>query len=199
MYVLEGFVIGLGTIIFIGPVFFLLLNISLQKGVKAGLIVALGIISSDIVCVLLCYFGVSQLFVTAAYQFWLGIVGSIILFGLGISYVLKKPVFVNTRQIKSKALYSFFIKGFSVNFFNPFVFIVWVGIYKYGQLKYTNEVSMLWFLVTVLLGILVTDILKVFLSEKLRKFITSKRLKIFFRITGVILILCSIRVLYIVL
>ena len=61
MSILEGYVIGLGMVIFIGPVFFLLLNSSLQSGVKAGVAVALGIIVSDIICVALCYYGLSSI------------------------------------------------------------------------------------------------------------------------------------------
>ncbi|MBQ0740572.1 LysE family transporter, partial [Aquimarina celericrescens] len=69
MYLLEGYAIGLGMIIFIGPVFFLLLHSSIQYGSKAGVAVALGIIFSDIVCVMLCYFGLSSFILVPQHQF----------------------------------------------------------------------------------------------------------------------------------
>lgn len=198
MYLIEGFVFGLGMVIFIGPVFFLLLNSSIQQGISAGLAVALGIIVSDVICVILCYLGLSQIFISIEYKFWFSVIGSIILFVLGVSYIIKKPILGNKKDIKSSGFGSFFVQGFSVNFFNPFVFVVWIGVYQYGQVKYVDERDVLWFLIAVLIGVLTTDILKVFLSEKLRKFVTTRRLNMFFKIIGVLLLLFSIRILYIV-
>jgi len=198
MSFIEGFGIGLAMIIFVGPVFFLLLNSSFQYGIKAGVSVVFGIIVSDIVCVTLCYYGLSSFMTVSQNQFWIGIIGSCILFGLGINYLLKKAVIIEGVSLASKKLSTFFIKGFSVNFFNPFVFVVWFGVFKYGQQKYEDTTSVLVFLIAVLAGILTTDLLKVFLSEKLKRFISADRLKIFFRVTGVVLLIFSFRLAYLV-
>ncbi|MGY3793470.1 LysE family translocator [uncultured Aquimarina sp.] len=198
MSFIEGFLIGLAMVIFVGPVFFLLLNSSFEYGMKAGISVALGIIVSDIVCVILCYYGISK-FITASHnQFWIGVIGSCILFGLGINYLLKKPHISNNLAIDSKKGSTFFIKGFSVNFFNPFVFVVWIGVFKYGSQKYFETLELYMFLSAVLMGILTTDLLKVFLSDKLKRFISVDRLKVFFRITGAVLLIFSFRLLYLV-
>ncbi|AXT58925.1 lysine transporter LysE [Aquimarina sp. AD10] len=198
MSFIDGFIIGLGMIIFIGPVFFLLLNSSLQFGTKAGTAVALGIIVSDILCVLLCYVGLSSFLTAKGNQFWIGVLGSIIIFGLGINYLLKKAVLSNEPIVNAKNIGKFFLKGFSVNFFNPFVFIIWIGVYNYGEHKYVENSSLFFFLLAVLLGILTTDLVKVFLSKKLKKILSVKRLTLFFRITGILLIVFSIRLLYLV-
>ncbi len=198
MSFLEGYGIGLGMIIFIGPVFFLLLNSSLQYGKKAGLAVALGIIFSDFICVGLCYYGFSSFISIEKNEFLIGGIGSIIIFGLGISYLLKKIIIDTNVTINSRSLKVFFLKGFSVNFFNPFVFAVWIGVYNYGKHKYSSTESLLVFIFAVLMGIFTTDVLKVFLSEKLKKFISPKRLILFFRITGILLIVLAFRLLYLV-
>ncbi len=198
MSFIEGFFIGIAMIIFVGPVFFLLLNSSFQYGLKAGFSVAFGIIVSDVICVLLCYYGLSTFMTATQNQFWIGIIGSVILFGLGINYLLKKAVITSNISISSKKWTSFFIKGFSVNFFNPFVFIVWIGVFKYGYEKYSDSIALLVFLIAVLSGILTTDLLKVFLSDKLKPFISPYRLKIFFRITGVVLLIFAFRLAYVV-
>ncbi|WP_299438608.1 LysE family transporter [uncultured Aquimarina sp.] len=198
MSFVEGFVIGLAMIIFVGPVFFLLLNSSFQYGIKAGVSVAFGIILSDVICVALCYYGLSSFMTATQNQFWIGIIGSCILLVLGISYLLKKAIITKDLSMVSKKWSTFFIKGFSVNFFNPFVFIVWIGVFKYGQQKYNDTTSVLVFLTAVLIGILTTDLLKVFLSEKLKRFISEYRLSIFFKITGVVLLVFSFRLAYLV-
>ncbi|MBW1297300.1 LysE family translocator [Aquimarina litoralis] len=198
MSFIEGFFIGLGMIIFVGPVFFLLLNSSLQYGIRAGVSVALGIIVSDIACVVLCYYGLSKFMIVYQNQFWIGIIGSGILLVLGLNYLFKKPLIIEDITINKKEWSTFFIKGFSVNFFNPFVFVVWIGVYKYGTQKYTEPLTLSIFLIAVIIGILTTDLLKVFLSDKLKKFITIHRLKVFFRITGILLLAFSMRLLYLV-
>ena len=183
-------------VIFVGPVFFLLLNSSLQWGSKAGVAVALGIIVSDLVCIALCYYGLSSFINIKENQFWIGVGGSGIIFGLGISYLIKKAVITTNVVVNSKKFSTFFLKGFSVNFFNPFVFIVWIGVFQYGKSKYPNQGILLLFLGAVLLGILTIDLLKVFLSKKVKKFISPQRLNVFFKITGAVLVLFSIRLLY---
>ncbi|WP_378172346.1 LysE family translocator [Aquimarina sp. SS2-1] len=193
---IEGLGIGLAMIIFVGPVFFLLLNSSFQYGVKAGVAVAFGIIISDMICVALCYYGLSSFMTATQNQFWIGIIGSIILFGLGIHYLLKEAVIIEGVSLASKKLSTFFIKGFSVNFFNPFVFVVWMGVYTYGEEKYLEKSSLIVFLIAVLAAILTTDLLKVMLSKKLKKYISAYRLNIFFKVTGIVLLIFSIRLAY---
>lgn len=198
MSLIEGYIIGLGMIIFVGPVFFLLLNSSLQFGRKAGVAVALGIIFSDVICVFLCYYGISTFFVSENHQFWIGLLGSLILLTLGIGYLLKKAPSTFTNLPIPKRVFTFFVKGFSVNFFNPFVFAVWIGLFQYGKSKYT-DIQLWTFITSILLGILTIDLLKVFLAEKVKTFISPKRLTLLFKITGVVLILFAIRLLYMVL
>jgi len=196
MSFVEGFIIGLGMIIFVGPVFFLLLNSSLQYGTKAGTAVAIGIIISDVFCVLLCYFGLTTMIVSEAHQFWIGVAGTTILFGLGIHYLFKKQEGTGSFISNGKDWYTFLVKGFSVNFFNPFVFVVWMSVFQYGKSKYSAQEDLISYLIAVLVGIFFVDLLKVFLSKKLRNIISKRRLNLFFKITGVVLILFSFRILY---
>ncbi len=198
MSFLEGFAIGLGMVIFVGPVFFLLLNSSLQWGTRAGLAVALGIIVSDVICVVLCWYGLSSFISVEENRFWIGMVGSLILLILGVHYLIKDPKMTTQLSLNSRGFQTFFIKGFSVNFFNPFVFAVWIGVLQYGKSKYLDKPALVIFLVAVLTGIFTTDFIKVVLSKKVKRFISVKRLSIFFKITGVILVLFSIRLVYLV-
>ncbi len=196
MAFIEGFIIGVGMIIFIGPVFFLLLNSSLYSGIKAGIMVALGIIVSDIICVLLCLYGFSTFITVSENQFWLGIISSVLLLALGFFYLFKRVDLSTTHLKHDKNLSSFFIKGFSINFFNPFVFVVWIGVYNYGESKFSLNFQLTLFLTAVLIGIFATDVCKVILSKKLKKYLSKKRLLFVFKGTGIILILFSLRVLW---
>ena len=55
MNLLHGLLLGLGTAVLLGPVFMTLLRNSLQYGIKNGILTAIGILSSDVLVVSICY------------------------------------------------------------------------------------------------------------------------------------------------
>lgn len=197
MAFLEGFLVGLGMIIFIGPVFFTLLKSALNYGVAAGMMVALGIFTSDVVCIGLCSFGAIPFFKNPDNQFWLALGGSAILFTLGIKYLLRPNV--NTEpDVKLKAGHytTYFAKGFLVNFVNPFVFIVWISIIGLGQAKHGSGEDLWIFLGAALLGIFLTDTTKVLFASKIKKLIQPTFLKKAYQVIGIVLIGFGIRLLW---
>ena len=61
MAFIEGYLLGLLLIVLIGPVLFVLLNITLTQGRRHGIAVALGICMSDLGLVWLLFQGSAQL------------------------------------------------------------------------------------------------------------------------------------------
>lgn len=184
-------------IVFVGPVFFSLLKSTLESGTIAGLLVAFGIFISDVVCVALCSLGAIPFFKNSDNQFWIAALGAIILLGMGIKYVIKPSLnTANKISLNTASYLSFFTQGFLVNFVNPFVFLVWIGVIGYGENEYGFSIDLAIFLSAALLGILTTDVSKVFLAQHLKKFIQPKTLKILYRSIGVILIAFGIRMVW---
>jgi threonine/homoserine/homoserine lactone efflux protein len=196
MVFFEGFLIGLAMVVFIGPVFFTLLKSALNYGFWAGMMVALGIFFSDVVCVGLCSFGAIPFFENTENQFYLAIGGSVILFGLGLKYLFKPNVNVD-EQVKLHAGHytAYFTKGFLVNFVNPFVFLVWISVIGLAQGKYGNSDDLWIFLGAALFAILVTDSLKVVFADRIKKFIQPKFLLRAYQVIGVVLIGFGVRLL----
>ena len=83
MPILTGILLGLTTLLFIGPVFFYLLKSSIESGFKVGLAVATGIIIGDIFCVLLAVYGFGSYFESTETQKWFAGLGGLILFIFG--------------------------------------------------------------------------------------------------------------------
>lgn len=189
MAFLEGFGVGLAMVVFIGPVFFTLLKSALNYGFWAGMMVALGIFISDVVCVGLCSFGAIPFFENSENQFYLAIGGSIILFALGLKYLLKPNVNADD-QVKLHAGHytTYFTKGFLVNFVNPFVFVVWIGVIGLGQGKFGAGTDLWLFLGAALLAIFFTDSLKVVFADRIKRFIQPKFLLRAYQVIGVVLI-----------
>ena len=197
MAFVEGFLIGLGMIIFIGPVFFTLLKSALSYGFWAGMMVAFGIFSSDVVCVGLCSFGAIPFFKNPENQFWLALIGSIILFGIGLKYLIKPDTNVE-KELKLKAGHytAYFAKGFLVNFVNPFVFIVWISIIGLGQTKHGAGQDLWVFLGAALLAILLTDSAKVIFAHRIKKLIQPVFLRKAYQIIGLVMVAFGVRLLW---
>lgn len=191
----EGIVIGLATITFLGPVFFTLLDISARKGRKAGFLVALGVIVSDIVCASVYYFGFDKYDLPTGSAQVFTFIGAALLLGIGIKYFIQKPK-RETYKVKSKnTLISAFLKGFIVNFINPFVFALWAGLYFYAKDNFSSNNTVLTYLSGVLFGIFIVDIFKVLISNRLEQLLNERHLGILFKSAGFVMIAFAIRLL----
>lgn len=199
---LHGFLIGLSFVIFIGPVFFYLLKSSLDKGFWAGFFVALGIVIADLICITICSLGAIPFFNNSENQFWLGFIGSIILIAMGIKFLIRpastdeEDKKIKPTKITKVGYLAFFSQGFLINFVNPFVFVVWIGIIGYAETEYGFSTSMFIFLLAALIGIFSTDLIKVYFAQKIKRFLTVKFLKKLYMFFGLILIIFGIRLMF---
>lgn len=197
---LHGLLFGLGFIIFLGPVFFYLLKNALEKGFWVGFFIALGIVIGDLVCIVICSLGAVPFFNNPDNQFWIGIIGSVILLGLGIKFLVKPDTKTKSaespipQKISKRNYVSYFIQGFLINFVNPFVFVIWIGIIGYAETEYGYGKDMLAFFIAALVGIFSTDLLKAYFAHKIKKFLTQRFMRNLSRVFGVILIVFGIRV-----
>lgn len=195
MDIIEGFLIGLTTLFIIGPVVFILINATIRSGFKSGIGVSLGIFLGDaIYASIISFFGINILQESHFLNKYLAIIGFIILFGFGLFYMLKTKNIDLINKPTNLTHFQNFMKGFSVNFFNPFVLGFWVLIAKYGFEKYQNDG--MYFLFSLVLGILTIDIVKVILAKKLTPLLNSKKIFLIYKISGVLMILFSFRILY---
>lgn len=195
MYLLEGLFLGFASLLLVGPVVFVLINASVQNGIKSGISVALGIIFGDIIYTIACYKSLAFIIDNETFISVLSYAGFIILFGLGLVYTFKKhALFKQKDYAVKKDYFNNFLKGFSVNFINPFVLSVWLLVVKYAKTNHAEH--SIQFMIAVLLGIFIIDIVKVILSKKLIHFISSEKLQLFYKISGIIMILFSFRILY---
>lgn len=181
-------------IVFIGPVVFTLLKATLEKGTKAGVMVASGIIVSDIVVILICLAGAIPFFENENNQFWIALFGSILLLLLGIKYMMSEEQegLMKTETSKRDAATSF-TNGFLVNFINPFVFMVWIGIIVLAESNYGSGWSLWTFILAILLGIYSQDLVKVFFAKKIKPFLDPKKLMRTYQFLGILMLAFSIR------
>lgn len=196
---LGGLLFGLIVTILIGPVFFALLQTSLDKGFKSGVQMAIGIALSDSVYILLVYFGLSKLIGEADLDVGMGYVGGAIMLTFGFVTIFKKGKRVDVIKdtgTRREALVQV-SKGFFLNGINPFVLLFWGGAVSKVLLRTDYEgIHHLVFFTTTILTIFSTDILKVYLSRKISRFLTPVFLTWLNRISGTVLIIFGCRLMY---
>lgn len=200
MYLIEGLFLGLASIIFIGPVVFELINASIIR-VKFGVSVALGIILANIIYAFVAYNSLSFLVGNQSFNIVLAYAGFAIPSALGLLYFRKKaPKIYHKSHYKNrqtnKEAFGYFLKGFVICFFNPFVLSVWLMIVNYTKTKHTNHVIL--YLIAGVLAIFIIDLLKVYITKSLSQSVNPKKIPIFYKISGVIMIGYALRILYII-
>lgn len=193
---LAGISAGFALAFLIGPAFFALLQTSLKNGFSSGVLMAVGIFLSDLICVALAYLGASQFFSNPGNKILIGVLGGIILIIFGTYTASQKQLHTSSeKEIDKKTHHTHYalLKGFVLNLLNPFVFIYWIGLVGLvGSSFELNEMLTLIFFSGTLLTVLATDILKCFLSHKISRLLKPDMLLWVNRGAGVILIVSGI-------
>jgi len=196
---LKGIITGFILSIMIGPVFFLLLETSIRKGIRAAIAFDIGVLLSDVIYIviaLIFYSEVSKI-TSGEYGHIISIVGGIILVIFGLVTLLKKPKEdkKEAEQLNNqkKDLILLGLKGFLLNFANPGVIFYWITVIALGAdgKKSANNAideSTYWYILIIMITFFSVDLLKIFGAKKLRPFITEKVLVGLNRLIGLIII-----------
>ncbi|WP_305982095.1 LysE family translocator [Roseivirga thermotolerans] len=194
--VINGLLFGLLLSVLIGPVFFALIQNSIEKGFSSGLFMAMGIALSDSFYIVVTYLGVSQLVDNASFNIWLGGIGGSIMLVFGTIYLLKPVPQKGLRQKHQESTKWFqqILKGFFLNGINPFVLFFWLGIISKVTLdfKYTNGEAISFFIVLIA-TVFMADVAKSYFATKLSQIVTPRFMKIMNRVVGLALLLFSVK------
>ena len=197
--ILKGLSLGLLLAILIGPVFFTLIQTSIEKGFPQAFAVALGIACSDIFYIAVSYFGLSRLFNSQWFKDYLGIAGGAILILFGLYSLLKKRN-RSTQAVavdKNGGYTKSFLKGLIVNGVSPFVVIFWIGVVSMVSVEYDfSQNQIISFFVVVITTVFITDLTKAYLAGRLRSLINTRSLKIMNTVVGIVLILFGLRLMF---
>lgn len=79
----HGMLLGLVFLVSFGPIFFALIETSINRGFWAAASIALGTMLSDASYIMLSFFGVTTFLESNEIRFWIGIIGGIVLIGIG--------------------------------------------------------------------------------------------------------------------
>jgi len=129
---LNGFLTGLLLQIAIGPVFFFILNIALQRTVIDGLSAVLAVTLVDYLFITLAVLGVGKLLEKPKIKTVLGVVSSIVLVGFGIAMVLmiKQTALGNSTATTPESGYlTSFMSAFALTISSPLTIVFWTSLF----------------------------------------------------------------------
>lgn len=194
----EAIITGFILSIMMGPAFFLLLETSIHRGIRAAMAFDAGILISDFIYIMIAYIFYAKVehLSEGQGQFWLKIIsGSLfLLYGL-YTLIFKKvaesiPVDEQGNLIRqSKDYGQLVIKGFVLNMANPLVIFYWFSLMTWAS-RNTEEESIpaLGFLGIVMLVFICFDMLKIVGAKKLRPLMTPRLLKGMNQLIGIVFI-----------
>lgn len=200
--ILNGIVSGIVLAFLIGPVFFTILQTSIERGFKSGVLVAVGVSVSDSMYILVSYLGLIQFMQAENFRHYMAYTGGIILLAFGIYYV-----FVKTRKLTSYASQGVKVesnwfklagKGFLINALSPMVLFFWVATVSVAttQFGYTSAGNASLYFASIVLTVFSTDVIKAKLADKLRTLITPYFIRIMNIVLGIVLIVFASRLIF---
>ncbi len=190
----KGLLFGMGLMLAMGPVFFTIIQTSLQRGFRTAILVATGVMLSDTFYVALASFGLSQFLNSEEFKLFLALGGGVIMFGYGLVLFFRK---VETSAFNDvgwdgNAL-KYLVKGWLINFLNPFVFVFWIGVAGLAQVDYGNaHFDKFSFFSGIIVMVYTSDIIKSYLANRLRSIVTTSVISRFNKVLGVFLIVSGL-------
>lgn len=196
--IISGIGFGLVLTFLTGPVFFALIKTSIEKGFHAGVALALGVVSSDMVFVGAILFGSQYFDVSAHDKIVAGVVGSTVLFGIGVYYLFKKAKINYTNTVPTNLHRAgYFLKGFVMCIFNPTILFHWTIVIGaastvYHEGVHNRQIKIAIMFTTILVVQFGMDTIKAFYANKLRDKISVKFIHRLNEVAGIALIIASL-------
>lgn len=195
--ILLGMGAGLISSFLTGPVFFAMIKTSIEKGFKAGFSLAIGVIISDVILIGLVLYGSQFLVYQESFDKYVGIIGGLFLFAVGIYYLYSKvSINYEDNTIIKISKRGYLLKGFLMCILTPSTLMFWIIVSGIISAKLNSLDEKLFCFFIAMSTQLTIDGLKSYYSSKLRYRIKEDALKKLNKIAGIIIIAFAIWLIY---
>lgn len=127
----NGLLTGLALQLAVGPVFFYIVNLTLQKTTLDGLVAVAGVTLADYVYIILAILGIGELLKKEKIKKIFGIISSVVLVIFGI-FIIKNIIGLNiqnTVNTNSLSLFSSFISTFILTISSPLTIVLFTSLF----------------------------------------------------------------------
>lgn len=189
--------IGLGlmlSLVFIGPVFFLLIETSLSRGTKYALSLDFGVIFADILCIVAAYFSSQDIIhIIDQYPSFYRI-SALIIFIYGVFMILSKTKMhiSGEKSLINQNYWKTFLNGFLLNILNIGVVLFWLVTVIFIRKTHPENGPFLLYISVVILTYLSIDLAKIYLAKQFHNKLNEPTANKIRKGVGFILLILSI-------
>lgn len=196
MLELIFYAIGLGimlSLVFIGPIFFLLIETSLSRGPRHALALDLGVVAADILCIVASYYSSQDIIqIIDQYPSFYRISAFIIfIYGIFMLVSRTKMHLSGEKTLISQNYWKTFLNGFLLNILNIGVVLFWLGTVVSIRKNYPDTGLFLLYISIVILTYLGIDLLKIYLAKTFQQKLNQQVANKIRKGVGVILLIMS--------
>lgn len=181
------------SLIFVGPMFFLLIETSFTRGPKHALALDFGVVTADIVCIVLAYYASKDIVhLIDTYPGFYRITALLVfIYGVVMMLTRVKMHIPNEERLIAQNYLRTFLNGFLFNGLNIGVILFWLVTVISVRNQYPDPENFFLYISIVILTFLSIDFLKIKLAKQFHYMLTDKIANAVRKAVGVILILFS--------
>jgi threonine/homoserine/homoserine lactone efflux protein len=195
--IVNGVLSGLFLALLIGPVFFTLIQTSIEKGFRSGVFVAIGVSLSDAFYITLSYLGIYQIFNNQEFLKYLAYCGGGVLMVFGFYYVFIKNRKLSrlAEEVRVTSPVRLVAKGFIINGLTPMVLLFWIGTISFAtsEFGYSTPGKAIPYFAAIVVTVFTTDVIKAKLADRLRVVLTQRFIRILNIVLGIAMIIFGTR------
>ena len=188
--------IGLGfmlSLVFIGPIFFLLIETSFSRGHKHALALDIGVISADILCIVAAYFASGDLveIIDDHPEFYRITALIILVYGIFMMVSKTKMHLPDEAKFINQNYFKTFFNGFLFNLLNVGVILFWLVTVISVRNQYPDTQNFILYVSFVIATYLIIDLVKILLAKQFHYKLTERLANNIRKGVGIILIIFS--------
>lgn len=191
-----GFLYGFLLCFTFGPVFFRLIQTSIDTGYKRGILIALGVTVADAILMFFAIFGTSYLPQLTYFDDIISVIGASILFILGFISIFKQKTQIIYPTSRLSSFLYYFTSGIFLNLLNPSNYFAVFATSAYLVAKGMTLNERIVFFLFSLLATIIAESSIAFYAHKMKQILTEKILRRINQVAGSIFIISGLLILY---
>ena len=191
------YAVGLGimlSLVFIGPIFFLLIETSFSRGPRHAIALDIGVVTADLLCIVVSYYASADLvsLIDKHPGFYRISAFLILIYAIYMIVSKTKMHLASEEKMISQNYFKTFLNGFFFNILNIGVVLFWLVTVISVRNAYPSIHDFLLYMALVVGTYLVIDFFKISLAKQFHDKLTEKITNLIRKIVGFILIGFSI-------
>ncbi|MCC7297308.1 MAG: LysE family transporter [Bacteroidia bacterium] len=184
--------------VLLGVIFFMLIQVGLKHGWKHGITIAFGVITGDILFVVLAIGFTAYISAFLKTQeHTASIIGGLVLLVMGLTTIFKKRNTAPETELSGmRKARDFYLKPFIINLLNPANAAWWLGLYSMPPAVNYNLQQKIVFAFGAVLTVFFTEVGIAATASRLKSYITPKILKNVDYAAGLVLLAFGIKLVW---